>query len=77
MTEPERELLTKKAVDTFMDRWINDPSFARQLKADPKAALTSCRIEPWDHLVNSLEDVDKNTPAEELRKRISKGTTLN
>jgi hypothetical protein len=72
MTQIDPELLTKKTVDTFMDKWLNDPSFARQLKADPKAALKTCGMEPSDQLVNSFKDVDKNTPAEELRKRISK-----
>ena len=64
--------LTKKEVDAFMDRWMNDPSFARRLKADPKAALTSCGIQPSEELIKSLEGVDATTPVEELQKRISK-----
>ena len=75
--ETERELLAKKAVDTFMDRWMNDPSFIHLLKADPEATLRSCDIEPWDHLVESLKDVDDSVPAEELQARVSKGMTLN
>lgn len=77
MAQTERELMSKKQVDNFMDRWLNDPAFAGRLKADPKAALRSCGIEPWDHLVESLKDMDSSTPAEELQKRVSKGINLN
>jgi hypothetical protein len=77
MAQSEKEHLSKKAVDAFMDRWMNDPSFVNQLKADPKSALRSCGIEPWDHLVESLKNVDTGTPIEELQQRVSKGTTLN
>jgi hypothetical protein len=77
MSKSEKELLAKKAVDAFMDRWMNDPSFINHLKTDPKSALKSCGIEPWDHLVESLSNVDAGTPIEELQQRVSKGTTLN
>lgn len=77
MAQSEKEHLSKKAVDAFMDKWMNDPSFVNQLKADPKSALQSCGIEPWDHLVESLKNVDAGTPIEELQQRVSKGTTLN
>ena len=77
MAQSEKEHLSKKSVDAFMDRWMNDPSFVNQLKADPKSALRSCGIEPWDHLVESLKNVDAGTPVEELQQRVSKGTTLN
>jgi len=77
MTMQDRELLTKKSVDTFMDRWMNDPSFISQLKTDPKAALRSCDIEPWDHLVETLKNVDDSVPVEELQKRVSKAMMTN
>ena len=64
-------------VDSSMGRWLNDPAFARQLKADPKAALASCGIEPDAQLVRSVKDVDSSTAVEELQRRVSKGRTLN
>ncbi len=77
MAETERELLTKKAVDAFMDRWTNDPSFIHQLKADPKAALKSCGMEPLDQVVESLKDLDLSIPLAELKKQVFKVLTLN
>ena len=77
MAETERELLTKKAVDAFMNRWTNDPSFIHQLKADPKAALKSCGIEPWDQVVESLKDLDLSIPLAELKKTVFWGISMN
>ena len=64
--------MEKNAASVFMDRWMNDPAFPRQLRADPAATLRSCGIEPEEQLVRSLKDVDSRTPAEELQKRVSK-----
>ncbi len=69
-------MLTKEQVDAFMDRWLNDPLFARQLRTDPKAALTSCGIQPSADLVDALKGVQSSTPAEELRRRVSRGKSL-
>ncbi len=77
MAEAKQRLLTKTEVDSLIDRWLNDPSFARQLKDNPSSALRSCGLEPGRDLVESLRNVDSSTPIEELQRRVSKGTTLN
>ncbi len=72
MTTAEKGLLTKQEVEKFMDRWLNDPTFVSQLKADPKAALKSCDIKPDKNIIEALSSIDPGTPVEELQKRISK-----
>jgi hypothetical protein len=73
----DRELLAEKGVEAFMDRWMNDPTFADYLKRDTEGALRSCNIEPYEPLVKSLKDIDSSMPVEALKERVSKGTTLN
>ena len=62
----------RKSAEAFIDRWTNDPSFARQLGADPENALRNCGIEPEEELVDVLKDVDPEMSVEGLKKRISK-----
>ena len=75
--QKKQEMLSKEGVDRFMERWINDPRFPGQLKADPHAAFSSVGLEAGPELVAAMRAMDGAMPFEELRERVSKGTTLN
>ena len=71
------ELLTSIAVETFLDRWMNEPGFPGQLRNDPRTVLASLGFNPTEELVASLMNLEPNTSFEDLKERISKGVNLN
>ena len=71
------ELMTEGMVDRFMDRWLNDPSFFELLRSDPATALRLCGIDPSDEVLARFGDLPSDLPLEELRERVSKGTSMN
>ena len=70
------ELLTRQAVETFLDRWMNDPGFPEQLRKDPRKVFLSMNLVPSEELLESLMKSGASLPFEELKERISKGISM-
>ena len=75
-TPMNEDLLTSKAVDTFLDRWMNDPGFPEQLRKDPRKVFLNMNLVPSEELIESLMKAGASLPFEELKERISKGVNM-
>ena len=64
------------AFGAVMDRWLSDPAFRDELRADPEAAIgrlgVSLDADQWAAVRRQLE-----LPDEQLQARVSKGVTSN
>jgi len=64
--------MNRAAVEQLLDRWINDPAFRQELRADPEAAVRRTGTGLDDTEWAALRQVDWSLPDEELQSRVSK-----
>jgi hypothetical protein len=57
-----------------MDRWMNEPSFREELRADPEAAVRRTGVALDEVELEALRNMDWEVSDEELESRVSKGT---
>lgn len=64
--------MSREAVKTLMDKWMNDPAFRDELRKDPEAAVrrTGVELEPDEWA--AVRVIDWNTSDEELASRANK-----
>ncbi len=65
-------IVGRQELEELMDRWINDPAFREEFRADPESAVRNSGLmlspEEW----NDLRAMDVQLPDEELQPRVSR-----
>jgi hypothetical protein len=65
--------MSMQAVETLLDRWMNEPGFREALRQDPEGAVRATGLvlsaDEWD----ALRAVDFSLSDEELQARVSRG----
>jgi hypothetical protein len=64
--------VSRDAVETLMDRWINEPGFRAEMRANPEGAVKAAGIQLDEDELAALKAVDFNLADEELQARVSK-----
>jgi len=64
--------MSEESVSAIMDRFVNDPQFQQEFRADPKATAARYDYDLSEKEVEALESVDWSGSNEELRARVSK-----
>ena len=63
--------MSRAAVETLIDRWMNEPDFRAALRRDAEAAVretgADLSAEEWD----AFRQIDWNLPDEELQTRVN------
>lgn len=65
--------MSREAVETLMDRWVNEPAFRAALRSDPEAAIRRIGIELDEEEMTAFGKIDWGLPEEELQARVSRG----
>ena len=64
--------MSEESISAIMDRFVNDPQFQQEFRADPKATATKHGYDLSEQEMEALETMDWNGSNEELRARVSK-----
>jgi hypothetical protein len=59
-------------VEVLMDRWINDPTFRADLRANPEQAVESAGVTLNEDEMAALKSVDWSLSDDELTQRVTK-----
>ncbi|MES2465312.1 MAG: Os1348 family NHLP clan protein [Armatimonadota bacterium] len=59
-------------LELLMDRWMNDPTFRADLRANPEKAAESVGVTLNADEMAALKNVDWNLSDDELSQRVSK-----
>jgi len=63
--------MSAEAVDQLLDRWMNEPAFREQMRADPEGTVRATGAELDDNEWRAIRDVDWSLSDEELQARFS------
>lgn len=63
--------MSKDAVESLIDRWVNEPHFRTELRDDPEGAVHRSGIELTGEEWAALRSVDWGLSDEQLEKRIN------
>lgn len=61
--------MSRQALETLMDRWVNEPGFRDQLRADPEATVRQTGVSLSQDEWAALRSVDWSLPDEQLQVR--------
>ncbi|HLJ54510.1 MAG TPA: Os1348 family NHLP clan protein [Chthonomonadaceae bacterium] len=64
--------MNRDAIETLMDRWMNEPAFRAEMRANPEAAVKASGIELTEDEQAALKGIDFSLSDEELQARVSK-----
>ncbi len=64
--------MKQENIEILMDKWMNEPAFREELKANPKDAVKNAGVTLSDDEMQTLNNVDWSLSDEELQSRISK-----
>lgn len=64
--------MSREGVETLMDRWLNEPAFRSEMRADPEKTVRSIGVELSEDEWAALRRMDFSLSDEELQARISK-----
>ena len=64
--------MSRAAIGTLIDRWMNEPEFRAAIRRDPEGTVRACGVELEADELAALGEIDWNLPDEELNARISK-----
>ena len=65
--------MSKESISAIMDRFVNDPEFQQDFRADPKATAVKNGYDLSEEELGAFESMDWSGSNEELRARVSKG----
>jgi hypothetical protein len=65
--------MNEESISAIMDRFVNDPQFQQDFRADPKATAARFGYDLSEEQISALESMDWSGSNEELRARVSKG----
>jgi hypothetical protein len=63
--------MSRQAVETLIDRWINEPAFREQLRTDPEGTVRASGAQLDEDEWAALRGVDWSLSDEELQSRAS------
>lgn len=61
--------MSRQAVKQLIDRWINEPAFREELRADPEGTVRRSGLELDEDEWQALRQIDWSLPNEELQAR--------
>lgn len=61
--------MSRQAVKQLIDRWINEPAFREELRADPEGTVRRSGLELVEDEWQALRQIDWPLPNEELQAR--------
>lgn len=64
--------MSRAAVETLLDRWMNEPAFRAELRRDPEGVVRRSGAALDEDEWAALRKIDWSLPDEELRARASK-----
>ena len=64
--------MNRDAIETLMDRWMNDVSFRAELRANPEAAVKASGVTLTVDELAALKNFDFSASDDELHARVSK-----
>jgi hypothetical protein len=64
--------MSREGLLQLVDRWVNEPAFRAELRADPEAAVRNSGVELSEQEMSALRNVDWSLSDEELESRVSK-----
>lgn len=64
--------MSRADVDLLMDRWMNEPAFREQMRADPEGAVRRSGAELSEDEWAALRGMDWSAPDAELQARASR-----
>ena len=64
--------MSREAVETLMDRWMNEPAFRTAMRQDPEGTVKRTGVALDADEWAALRSVDWNLSDEELKARASK-----
>lgn len=59
-------------IEALMDRWMNDPTFRADLRANPEKAVESAGVTLNEDEMAALKNVDWSLSDDELTQRVTK-----
>ncbi|MGO9059537.1 MAG: Os1348 family NHLP clan protein [Candidatus Binataceae bacterium] len=63
--------MSRAAVETLIDRWMNEPDFRAALRQDAEAAVRTSGVELTSEEWDALRRIDWNLSDEELQSRVN------
>ena len=66
--------MNAEAVEGLMDRWMNDPTFRADLRANPEQAVKNVGITLNQDEMAALNSVDWSLSDDELTQRVTKSS---
>ncbi len=64
--------MSRQAVETLMDRWLNEPEFREALRQNPEGAVRQAGVELSEEEWAALRSVDWTLPDDQLQARVSR-----
>ena len=64
--------MSRQAVETLMDRWMNEPQFREALRQDLEAAVKAAGVTLSDDEWAALRSIDWTLSDDELQARVSR-----
>ena len=64
--------MNREGIELLMDRWMNEPAFRAEMRANPEAAITASGVELDEDELAALKALDFNITDAELQARVSK-----
>jgi hypothetical protein len=66
--------MSREAVEVLIDRWMNEPEFRDEMRADPEGTVRRTGVELDEDEWQALRSMDWTASDEELQARVSKIT---
>ena len=68
--------MSKDSISAIMDRYVNDPQFQQDFRADPKATAAKHGYDLSEEELGAFESMDWSGSNEELMARVSKSIAI-
>ena len=68
--------MSKESISAIMDRYVNDPQFQQDFRADPKATAAKHGYDLSEEELGAFESMDWSGSNEELMARVSKSIAI-
>ena len=68
--------MSKESISAIMDRYVNDPQFQQDFRANPKATAAKHGYDLSEEELGAFESMDWSGSNEELMARVSKSIAI-
>jgi len=66
--------MSREAIEQLIDKWMNEPAFRAELRADPVGAARRAGARLTDEELTALRNVDWSLSDDELQARYTKSS---